>query len=287
MFSGLIKWFKLPMYSITDVSGKVIDVQGTFQPTFCPIGIILFIKISILALSIAALIESFIVTYSEDILFYFAFLTSWGFLLSLGYLLVTLIGQFYGRTPPSSSDEPQLSVQKNDISIVITSTRIPHDDDSSVTSQELNVIHRITWTLFTVAINLEFIITCLFWLLVYSGYPLLFSDVYNHGGVLLALIIDGYGIHHYPIRFRQIVWVYPVFFLFVIWSYIHGAANLGNPLRQDNDPDTDDDALYAPLNWKKRPGAAAIITLLVGTVLIPLFHVFMWGLSMIFQKRYL
>lgn len=279
MFIGFIKWVTLPMYSTTDVSGKVIDVQATFQPTFCRREIILAVKISILALSVASMGLSFYWRFSDHPAMWFTFLTNWGVLLSIGYFTVALIGQFYGRTSTSTKHSSSSSKELED--------GVLHDDSIEV-PQELSVIQRITLALFTMSLITELIVTLLFWVLVYSGSTLYFSDVYNHGGFLIALIIDGFGIHHYPFRFRQIVWMYLVFFLYATWSLIHGlATNIGNPKNQDNDPDTDDDALYDSLNWNERPTGAAILCLLVGAVAIPLFHTLMWSLSMLFSRRYI
>lgn len=274
------------MYSKADVSGKVIDVQATFQPTFCSRAVTLAVKISILALTIAAAGLNFYRTYYDFPGLFLAYLTNWGVLLSIGYFIVALIGQFYGRTSNHSGTKPSSPPPSKELVEVVVDG---FSDDSTEVPQELNMLQRVAWALFTSSLITEIIITILFWLLVYTpGEKLYFSEIYVHGGVLVTLIIDGFGIHHYPIRFKQIVWVYAVFILYIIWSVIHNlATNIGNPFSQDNDPDTDDDALYAPLNWKVRPRAAAILILILGIVAIPLLHVLMWGLSMLFPRRYL
>jgi len=275
------------MYSTTDVSGKVIDVQATFQPTFCcsSRAVTLAVKISILALTIAVVGLNFYRIYDDYPGLFFAYLTNWGALLSIGYFIVALIGQFYGRTSNHSTKPSSPPPSKELVEVVVDG----FPDDLTEVPQELNMLQRVAWALFTSSLITEIIVTILFWLLVYTpGDKLYFSEIYIHGGVLVTLIIDGFGIHRYPIRFKQIVWMFAVYILYLIWSVIHNlATNIGNPFSQDNDPETDDDALYAVLNWNVRPRAAAILCLIIGMVVIPLLHVLVWALSMLFPRRYL
>lgn len=257
------------MYSTRDVSGKLIDIEATFQPNFVRKEHLICSKAVFLCVSIASLMYE--ICDSSHPPFVLVFLTNWGLLISLAYQFVSLVGQFYGgSTQRASSSQGNL------------------EGGTCSDTNEATTYQRTTWSLFTTAINTELIVTVLFWYLEYfPGLHLNFTAVYNHGVLLLVIIIDGFGIHRYPIRFQQIVWFYVVYVTYVAWSIIHNfATNIGNPYNQDNDPETDDDAIYDSLNWSKRPVEAIILLVIIAFAIIPLFHGSLWCLSMMLPRRY-
>lgn len=121
----------------------------------------------------------------------------------------------------------------------------------------------------------------------YSGPKnMTFHDIYEHGILFLVLMVDGFAIHRFPIRLKQILFVYAVCFSYIAWTVIHYLVDVGNPNWSDNDPETDDDALYSAISWRKRPDSAAIQTLLFFTVAVPSFFLVLWCVSLWVPKYY-
>ena len=114
-------------------------------------------------------------------------------------------------------------------------------------------------------INLHVFITMNYWLLVFEPGDETYEwfDYYNHGGHLIVSLLDGFGIHRLPIRFKQISLHYAVQIIYLLWTIIHGLSGIGNPLK-------DDDAIYDALNWKMRPGQSAVLCSLLICVAVPL-----------------
>jgi hypothetical protein len=146
---------------------------------------------------------------------------------------------------------------------------------------------KIMWVLYVIAIHSQVVVTLLYWLLVYDGSSVDHTDVYRHGILMILIMMDGFVINRIPIRLKQIVFVYAYSFAYLVWSLIHFAADIGNPETMDNDPDTNDDALYGVLSWRDNPGGAAILCLILFFVGIPLIFVFVWALSLWVPHRYI
>ena len=75
--------------------------------------------------------------------------------------------------------------------------------------------------------------------------------------------------------------------MYVIWTGIHSAADIGKSRKSDNDPETDDDAIYSSVNWNQRPTSAFIICLTLLFVVNPLVILFTWYLSTLLAHRYM
>jgi hypothetical protein len=54
----------------------------------------------------------------------------------------------------------------------------------------------------------------------------------------------------------------------------------GNPQRHDNDPATDDDAIYHSLSRENRPGSSLLTALFGVLVLVPSLYLLLWCMSM-------
>ena len=72
--------------------------------------------------------------------------------------------------------------------------------------------------------------------------------------------------------------------LYLTWSILHNTVYQYNPGTAD-DINTDDDAIYAVLSWKKEPLSATILAAVVVFVLFPTFSAIIWALSLI-SRRY-
>jgi len=119
----------------------------------------------------------------------------------------------------------------------------------------------------------------------YESIPL-YRQVMSHGITFIFVIIDGLILNRAPIRLKQLLMVIFVPIFYIIWTIIHSFTDIGNPWRTDEDPDTDDDALYGVLNWNQRPTQTAINSCVVILFVSPLvFHIF-WFLSLVVKPRY-
>ena len=145
---------------------------------------------------------------------------------------------------------------------------------------------RMTWILYPVSLNLGLIASILFWALVYEP-PLAYETVMLHGIFFMLVLFDGMILNRIPIRLKHLLWTELVSFVYLLWTLIHGLSPLGNPnLNCEDNPDTDDDALYDTLNWKKRPVPALILVFFVMGVAVPIVHHLLWFVSIFFQPRH-
>ena len=156
--------------------------------------------------------------------------------------------------------------------------------------QEHNIWSKIVVTSFVMAINLQIAVTIFFWYweVLYVNETMTYSDVFDHTILIFFTAIDGYVFDRIPIRLRQIVWVYPIPFLYLIWTIIHGLSGVGNPwLNGDDDETEDDDAIYSIINWKVRSQMTGIVVSVLFLVALPFFFTITWLLSFIPRRRYL
>ena len=256
---GILDWCRLPMFSVKDSDGmKTIDLQATFKPT--PKLLWLLCKIACLGVTAYSTYKTF--ESADNDLFRIAYLTRWGFVVSTLYLISSIITLFAAF--PLEVKEPP------GVNTIIAPTSA-----------------RITWGLFVIAINVEIFITCMYWVLVFDGEPLFFSNIYDHGGLMLVVAFDGYFIHRIPIRFKQIGLVYMVEVSYLLWTVIHALAGIGNPDFTEDLEGMDDDALYSSLNWKERTGASGVLAVLVIAVAVPIIFLITWSISVIVPRRYL
>jgi hypothetical protein len=136
-----------------------------------------------------------------------------------------------------------------------------------VQEEPLNFMTRFTWGIFTAIVTAESMIMLLYWTLEYQDGEMKYTNFMKHGGFLLLLWIDGFVINRIPIRFKQIVWAHLFFILYLLWSIIHSVSRIGNPYRNDNDPTTDDDAIYSSVSWIHRPAVILITCIFLMTFL--------------------
>ena len=169
-------------------------------------------------------------------------------------------------------------------------TATANDSDPEQATATATTIEKITWGLFTTALNTELFVTVLFWVLVYPAEQntIDFRTIYEHAILLCVVAFDGLFINRLPIRFKQICLVSTALLSFLVWTIVHSQIEgLGNPTRSDNDPETDDDALYETLSWNQRPAGALILAALLEFIGMPLFFLILWLFSLLFPHRYL
>jgi hypothetical protein len=240
-FGRLMAEWRLGMFSTADVDGRISDMDAVFHPK--PKLFTYPIKLLVFAWLIQVIVQAFS-DFSSDKGFWFAYLTHWGTMSVLTYFTLSLICLM-----------------------------------RPIKQDPTNLLTRATWFVFTTTVNLELVITLLYWVLEYEGGTPNYTSVMQHGGFMLVVMIDGFLINRIPIRFKQVLGFFVMELLYLIWSGIHAATTIGNPRREDNDPETDDDAIYSAVNWSERPVAAVIVALLVLFVGTPIIFMIMWFCS--------
>jgi hypothetical protein len=145
---------------------------------------------------------------------------------------------------------------------------------------------KLIWVLYVISIHSQVFVSLLYWLLVYDGSSVVYPEVYRHGILMVLVMTDGFVVNRIPIRLKQIVFVYAYALAYLGWTLIHFGADLGNPETTDNDPDTNDDALYGVISWRDNAGGAVVLCLILVLVVIPLMFIFTWGLSLWVPHRY-
>ena len=247
---ALVDEWRLRMWSTTDANGKTIDVVATFRPR--PPLLTGIIKLGFLVWTAQVVIAT-LIDFPQPKSFWLAYLTHWGLLLTVLYQALS-----FSRMILPVSQEP------------------------------VDFLTRFAWGTFTTAAIAEVIVTLLYWTLEYKGGPVLYLNVMKHGIVLLEIWIDGFVINRIPIRLKQVLWVYILgISYYFLWTGIHSVSGVGNPIRNDNNPTTDDDAIYGSVNWTKRPAAAAVIAILVLLLGLPLLILTTWFVSTLLGRRYI
>jgi len=240
--------FKLPFWSLRDVNTRVLSVQESFAPL--PKIRTLLIKLLLFGWSLSVLILDFS-RYEDDFDYYFIFLTNWALLIALLYFLASLINTVCGVGEQFASQERP------------------------------GFLVRLAWGLFSTAATNQVLVVILFWTVEHQrGEPVDYYSWMKHGIIALLVLLEGFLVNHIPIRAKHFLFVFIFDVLFLIWSVVHNLLGIGNPFRMDGDPDTDDDAIYAVLNWKERPGLTSALALGALLVVAPLTFYILWAVSL-------
>lgn len=253
----MAEW-RLGMWSNVDANGKMIDMEAIFRPK--PAFATVLIKAVFCVWVTAVMIHDLVIFQRGSALgFWFVYLSNWGVLLTSLYLAASIIRILF---PLGTTD--------------------------------ISLLTRFAWGLFSVVVNMELVITVLYWALDYNPVtwrtnydtlPLKHINLMKHVGILVVLWIDGFVIHRLPLRLQQILWFGIFTVSYVIWLGIHAVKGIGNPRLTDT-PDGDDDAIYVVVNWSERPIPAGIVSGIVVFVVLPMSFLLSWGLSFVLGRRY-
>ena len=129
---------------------------------------------------------------------------------------------------------------------------------------------------------MNILVVLLYWTLDYEpGQTINFSTISLHAGTCLLVLIDGNVLATIPIRLKHIVLVESMAILLVIWTLINDLTGIGDGVwpGEDQNQNNADDALYSVLDWSDNPTKAAIISVIVIFVVIPVVFLLCWMLS--------
>jgi hypothetical protein len=188
--------------------------------------------------------------------FWLAYLTNWNITISTVYLLLS----FYNSIVPVS--EPPVGQTSVDGRV------------------------KATWITFTISANIGLMLSIAFWSMIYDGTSAISTVIFPHGILTSAVLIDGFGINAIPVRLRHYLeLVVPFALSYILWSYLHGAFDIGNPDENDEDPETNDDLIYDVLDWQNKPKATALTTVILVFFLSPILQIVIWVISG-YRRRY-
>lgn len=249
--------WNLSMFSLEDTNGQTVDLKQTLAPK--PALLYGAIKACIFIwFATYCIIDS--VTYEHGGL-WFIFLTHWGVTLMYLYMVSTTFG--FIRTIYLEKNQLQRGTENNSHTFLT----------------------RFISSVGVLAVNVEVLIILIYWLTIYDGRVITFQNLEKHGILGFFILFDKLVIHRMPIRLKQIFLQFAFDLVFLIWTLIHAALGVGHP-ESDNDPETDDDAIYATVNWVKRPGGAAIMVGSLLFVVTPVIFLILFGLSLLVKPYY-
>ena len=254
----------LPMFSLIDSNGKMINLQKTFASASNTDGEESNRNemISKAGLKLAFILKTAYFLYDSIEQFpdfkgkWLLFLTSWGHILSLLYFITSFLAAV-----------DIIQIQK-----------------------QISFFPKFLWVLFIITINIQVSISVLFWTFVYvpseDKYDYTFySVIFSHGILCLMVALDGLGVNRIPLRLKQIIWVYFIPIVYIILTIVYGLKYAKYP--SDDATVIDDDGMYDLLNWKEEPLQTSLIMTGFLFALVPFQFLCLWSVSLIIPRRYI
>lgn len=227
----------------------VVDVPRSFSPLGW--SVVLWKLVVVGGVEIAALSLGLVGDVRRP--FYLAYVTHWALIASMAYSVLSLVNTLRPVTQPLTPTPPTPTLRV-----------------------------KSTWVLGTVALHSQFMVTVMYWTLLYEGGPVEPVTVFTHGLVAVVVWIDGLVVNRLPIRLRHwLEWLTPFYTLYLIWTILQSSVGfaIGNPDNTDGDPETNDDAIYSILVWGEDTTGAIVLTAILLLVAAPIVHIILWGSS--------
>ena len=232
-------------FELVEANGQMIDVQRSFAAK--PFWVVVLIKLVLTGVSVDAMVRDIILYNASTRYFYFAYLTHWGLLCAIIFMLLSF-----------------------------ANTLMPYPEQPG-RGLSASVFVKLAWAFFPLAATIEAVVVALYWTLdndpnaviSYFGYM-------QHGGVFVLLLLEGLVVDRVPIRIHHMRYPLILSTAYGIWSAVHCLlTDIGNP-----NVDGGDDAIYPALNWEERPLSSLVTVLIAIFVLTPLFFMVFYVLSL-------
>ena len=240
-------------FSLDELNGTVLDVKNTFAPGPKLWPVLVLGRILLAAAAIFAMVYSIVNYPSENRWIWMGFLTHWTVVVTIAYL-----------------------------AIILAVTLSPKALAQPANGKPPTVLVRLAWAFYSLALPMNVLVVLLYWTLDYQpGQAINFSTISLHAGTCFLVLLDGNLFSRIPIRMKHILLVESTAVLLVIWTLINDLVGIGDGIWEGEDADQNnaDDKLYSVLNWSDDPAKAAIISVLVIFVVIPIIFVLCWMLS--------
>ena len=238
-----------PWFSVSDkATGRTLDIPESFAPASC----YAFVwKLACTAIAILTLAWQFVGDIAYFVLAYF---TNWGVTFVCIYFILNTLN-----------------------TVCASRTLQPTSKNASVGCRI-----RITWLMYAIGVHSTAGATFFYWVFLFdpSDPDWTFTNLSAHGGLLLLMIIDGMFVNRIPLRWQHWYVVLLINIAYVGWTLIHAfLLDVGNPYNEDNDPETNDDAIYDVVVWKDDWKAALTYSCINCFVLSPLLYLVLWCLT--------
>ena len=255
-----------PIYCLTE---EVIDDDGSLQRRYISINKcfapfnnrVFYIRLLFVAISLHVLYVDITRYPPHNLWVYLFFLTHWGHILNITYLLCSLLCcVIFGGSPD------------NEIPVVI------EEDERN---KAIPKLIEITWLLYSTTAPLSLAICILYWIGIAPGQSpqdsLNYVCIMEHGIIGIIVLIDGVLVGTIPVRAKHYVCLLAVCITYLLWSLVNYILKLGNG---EWGPAYDDDSLYPVLNWSwESRRVAAIVSSFATIVLCPFLFWIVWMLS--------
>ena len=248
---------KTPLFGLTDPNGKTLDLERSFGMSNDGRFVRLLLKFCFWAWCVKALVKQWVISTHPH--WFIAYLTQWTLLLTCIYMACSL----YLSTITNTDNKKTLQGLKN---------------------YQWQLV-KITWGLFSIVSCAGGGVVLMYWLAIYdytSGAPEYYS-VMSHGVAFLLVLIDGFVLNKIPLRLKHYLFTVSYGLLFVGWSLIAAYANIDNP---DTSSEDNTEALYSILDWINSPVSATISSVGVNFVVLPLYAIIFWGVSISCCRKY-
>lgn len=219
-----------------------IDAVASFAPAKS-----LIIRLSLLLWSVQVIYEDVTTYPPHNLYLYMAYLTHWGFLLTICYLFCSVLCSSLLRNRGNPLDTPTFLV-------------------------------KLTWVLFSVVAPLEICICFLYWTAVANGGPVTYVSVMEHGVFALIVLCDGFILGRVPVRISHVIYFWLTCQFYLVWTLIDAYFDIGNG---EWGPAYHDDALYPVVNWKNEAQLATRVSTFCLVVLAPCIYWVVWLLSLV------
>jgi hypothetical protein len=230
------------------VNGRIIDIPESFAPPSCRA---LLYKLFYCTLCVGTIVYT-IIDYDYNKGFYFAYLTYCGAIFCCFYSMLSLFNTVFA----SRTGQPR--------------------PDATVSCRI-----RTTWILFALSAQTSFVTMILFWALQFDpADSVTYSTVVPHGVLFIFTVIDGLYVNRIPLRLMHwFGFILPFDIAYMVWTIIQSFFDVENPAH-DNDPTTNDDAIYAGvLEWSNDWTTALFWSLITVFVIGPLLYILLWTMS--------
>lgn len=219
-----------------------IDAVASFAPPRSAL-----LRLGLVLWSIQVLYYDITTYPPHNLYIYMGFLTHWGFLLTICYLLCSMMCSVRYSSTNTLLDEPTLLL-------------------------------KTTWIVYSIAAPLEICICILYWTAISNGGPVTYVSVMEHGVFALIVLLDGLVIGRIPIRVPHVIYFWIVCQLYLVWTLIDAYFDIGNG---EWGPAYSDDALYPVVNWKEQAQLASRVSTFCLGVLAPLIFGIVWLMSLL------
>ena len=292
--------WRLGPYQVTDWNGRTIDLRrsfgaGPFQWTATYRAAVAIWVIATCLYDLATLP----VDLDANRMVWFAYYTHWSILPSILYFIFAIWASRDVNNNNNNNnnniiiiddiDSDNHKTQSGNVvdKTVETSTvhhgRAPYSSSLSTGRPllEPSLPVRVTWSLHSISVAMQIPSCILFWWLVFDPNEdtVVYVDLVKHLLLAILLVLDGQVLNRIPVRLKQFLPLVVFNAVYSVFLLVYSYADLGSPIDQDQDPATDDDALYIIFNWQRRPLEAILWTIVSNVVIFPAFSWLAWLLS--------